>query len=529
MTAVVSMDIRRIRANEREHSSPSPGGMSDDAPNSIAFDVSADLLRTIAGVLDVRTVFPRLSDIVKRALPHDCLELLLRDQAGTFRREACSADGFSEQQPCRISEEADAYVIGDLRTSTPPAAKCYAPGLHDRLVAAGYRSVLSVRSVALNRVMRLGFFSKHLQAYEVDDVPTAQHIADHVALAVSHEQLAKAELDRVEVRYRTERLDARVRTLAGGAGAGLGSAPVVGRSDAWQQVLTKAAQVAATDTTVLLQGESGTGKEVIARFIRHSSPRNNGPWVAINCAALPEQLLESELFGHERGAFTGAQQSKPGQIELADRGVLFLDEVSEMSPTAQAKLLRFLQEREFQRLGSTRLLRANVRVIAASNRDLHQAVERGTFREDLFYRLHVFDILLPALRERTSDIPLLADAFLQEIGRSMKRPIATLSQDAQDALIAHTWPGNVRELRNALERAAILCESGVITRHHLALRERPLPASTVDLSTAERRTIERVLQETDWNKARAARRLGITRTQLYVRLRRYALEHPATA
>jgi transcriptional regulator with PAS, ATPase and Fis domain len=305
--------------------------------------------------------------------------------------------------------------------------------------------------------------------------------------------------------------------------------PLVGRSDAWQQVLTKAVQVATTDTTVFLQGESGTGKEVIARFIRHSSPRKDGPFVAINCAALPEQLLESELFGHERGAFTGAQQAKPGQIELAAGGVLFLDEVSEMSPNAQAKFLRFLQEREFQRLGSTRLLRANVRIIAASNRDLYQAIERGTFREDLFYRLQVFDILLPALRERTSDIPLLVDAFLQEIGRSMKRPIATLSEDAQDALIAHTWPGNVRELRNALERAAILCESGVITRHHLALRGRPLPASTVDLSTAERRTIERVLQETDWNKARAARRLGITRTQLYVRLRRYALDPPATA
>ena len=305
--------------------------------------------------------------------------------------------------------------------------------------------------------------------------------------------------------------------------------PLVGRSDAWQQVLTKAVQVATTDTTVFLQGESGTGKEVIARFIRHSSPRKDGPFVAINCAALPEQLLESELFGHERGAFTGAQQAKPGQIELAAGGVLFLDEVSEMSPNAQAKFLRFLQEREFQRLGSTRLLRANVRIIAASNRDLYQAIERGTFREDLFYRLQVFDILLPALRERTSDIPLLVDAFLQEIGRSMKRPVATLSEDAQDALIAHTWPGNVRELRNELERAAILCEGGVITRRHLALRGRPLLASTVDLSTTERRTIERVLHETDWNKSKAARRLGITRTQLYVRLRRYALENPATA
>src|ERR1700681_4652905 len=236
---------------------------------------------------------------------------------------------------------------------------------------------------------------------------------------------------------------------------------VVGQSPEWRQVLRKATQVAWTDTTVFLQGESGTGKEVVARFIHRASPRKNGPFVAINCAALPEQLLESELCGYERGAFTGAHQAKAGQIELASTGVLFLDEVSEMSSMAQAKLLRVLQEREFRRLGGTRLVRADVRVIAASNRDLHRAVADGTFREDLFYRLQVFDIRIPPLRERRGDIPLLTDAFLQDFHRSTGCAAAGLTPDALEVLLSYEWPGNVRELHNALERAAILCDGGL--------------------------------------------------------------------
>jgi transcriptional regulator with PAS, ATPase and Fis domain len=270
----------------------------------------------------------------------------------------------------------------------------------------------------------------------------------------------------------------------------------------------------------------------VARFVHQASPRKDGPFIAINCAALPEQLLESELFGYERGAFTGASQAKAGQIELAARGVLFLDEVSEMSVVAQAKFLRFLQEREFQRLGGTRMQKANLRVIAASNRDLRQAVDRGTFREDLFYRLQVFDIQLPALRDRISDVPLLAEQFLAEFGDGLGRRPARLSDEARDALLAHSWPGNIRELRNALESAAILSDDGVIERHHLSLQATPesmgLSSSSTDLSTIERQMIETVLRETDWNKSKTARRLGLTRTQLYVRLRRYGLE-PATA
>jgi DNA-binding NtrC family response regulator len=359
-------------------------------------------------------------------------------------------------------------------------------------------------------------------------VPAAQHIVDYVSLAVAHEQLAAAEGRRAEARGRAERVAARVRTLVDKGEALPAHGRMIGRSDCWQHVLACALRVAPTETTVFLQGESGTGKEVVARFIHQASPRKDGPFVAINCAALPEQLLESELFGYERGAFTGAHQSKAGQIELASRGVLFLDEVSEMSLTAQAKFLRFLQEREFQRLGGTRPQKANVRVIAASNRDLRAAVERGTFREDLFYRLQVFDIALPPLRERISDIPLLAEHFIGEFGEALGGRPPRLADEAREALLAHSWPGNVRELRNVLERAAILSDAGVVERRHLALHAKTAPEPAPhDLGTIERQTIETVLRQTDGNKSKTARQLGLTRTQLYVRLRRYGLASAA--
>ena len=334
----------------------------------------------------------------------------------------------------------------------------------------------------------------------------------------------------VDARVLADRQDSRIRDVMAITGRQTGVFPVIGQSPPWRQVLRQAAQVAATGTTVFLQGESGTGKEVVARFIHRASPRRNGPFVAINCAALPEQLLESELFGYERGAFTGAHLSKVGHIEVASSGVLFLDEVSEMSLTAQAKLLRVLQEREFQRLGGTRVVKANVRVIAASNRDLQSAVTEGRFREDLFYRLRVFDIHIPPLRERRGDIPLLTDAFLQGFSRSTGCSSAGLTADAQDTLLQYEWPGNVRELHNALERAAILCEGGPITAEHLSLRGPGVaaPRRRAILPDVERRAIEQALHETAWNKSKAARRLGITRTQLYGRLRKYGLETART-
>jgi len=297
----------------------------------------------------------------------------------------------------------------------------------------------------------------------------------------------------------------------------------VGASDAWREVIRRAAQVAATEATTCLQGESGTGKEVIARFIHQLSPRSRGPFIAINCAALPEQLLESELFGFERGAFTGAQQSKAGQIELATGGVLFLDEVTEMTPAAQAKFLRVLQEREFLRLGGTRPVRVNVRVIAATNRDLDDAVAQGDFRADLYYRLNVFDIRIPPLRERRDDILPLADTFLREFAGNR----AELTPEAMEALRRHEWAGNVRELRNVVERALIVCDGRFIDVEHLGLRARNdvSLSSLTDLDTLEKKAIERAMRDTDGNKVKAAKQLGISRMQLYGRLRKFGFEN----
>src|SRR5262245_22531272 len=301
------------------------------------------------------------------------------------------------------------------------------------------------------------------------------------------------------------------------------SGPPHGTSHSWREVIRRATRVAATEATTCLQGESGSGKEVLARFIHQHSPRRRGPFVAINCAALPEQLLESELFGFERGAFTGAQQVKPGQIELAAGGVLFLDEVTEMTPAAQAKFLRVLQEREFLRLGGTRPIRVNVRVIAATNRNLDDAVTQGRFRADLYYRLNVFDIRIPPLRERREDILPLAAGFLLELAGAT----AELTPAASEALRNHDWPGNVRELRNVLERALIVCDGPVVDAGHLRLQGRTAapPSSTTNLDTLEKHAIERAMQDADGNKVKAARQLGISRMQLYTRLRKFGFDN----
>jgi two-component system NtrC family response regulator len=333
-------------------------------------------------------------------------------------------------------------------------------------------------------------------------------------------------------------LEAQVATLTRELEARSGHRRVVGHSRQWKDVLAHATRVAHTETTVLLTGESGTGKEVVARFIHHGSRRSHGPFVAINCAALPDQLLESELFGHERGAFTGAVSTKPGRIEQANGGVLFLDEVGEMALTVQAKLLRVLEEREFMRLGSTRLQRVDVRLIAATNRDLHAAMRRGEFREDLYYRLGVFEIALPPLRDRREDIVELADSFLEEIGGIVGRPAAGISREAKEHLAAYAWPGNVRELRNAIERAVILADGGYIRPEHLpvtaprttaaaAATELPtaatLPVGGVNLEAIERSLVIKALSQARHNKTRAAKLLGLTRAQLYSRIEKYGL------
>jgi transcriptional regulator with GAF, ATPase, and Fis domain len=498
-----------------------------DRQRSAEIESSAELLRTISGVLDIRSVFPRISEIARKMLPHDALAMVFVDEDRHFVRQAHAPDDFPD--PPFVTHKTPLpreLIISDITTATLPVFD--PPDAFAPVIAAGYHSFMGVTLPAREQLIELSFWSKDLGAFDQRDLPLARRIADYVALSVSHEQLVEAERHAAEAQAHAERLEARVQLLSDELEAKT-QVRVVGKSTEWHEVLKKATRVAETDTTVLVTGESGTGKEVVARFIHRASARSRGPFVALNCAALPEQLLESELFGYERGAFTSAQQAKPGQIELAAGGSLFLDEVTEMTLTAQAKFLRVLQEREFQRLGATRILKANIRVIAATNRDLRKAVERGDFREDLFYRLKVFDIAIPPLRERVADVLPLSEALLQDVGKSFARPPAGLTRDAREALLQYQWPGTVRELRNALERAAIMCEGGLIGVEHLALEAtgKPRGAVSTDLGMIERDTIAQVLRECRWNRTRAAKRLGLTRTQLYLRLQKYGLEKPA--
>jgi DNA-binding NtrC family response regulator len=302
----------------------------------------------------------------------------------------------------------------------------------------------------------------------------------------------------------------------------------VAGSEAMQHVLELAARVAPLDTTVLVYGESGTGKEFVVRLIHDQSPRAVAPFVSINCAALTETLLESELFGHVRGAFTGAVRDKAGLFEVAGHGTIFLDEIGEVAPTVQAKLLRALQEREIRRVGGERNIKINARVVAATNRDLRAAVEAGTFREDLYFRLGAFIIDVPPLRERREDIPPLVHGFLSRAASKLKKDVRTVSADAMSALMNYRWPGNVRELEHAIERAVILANAA-----NLRLRDLPPEVTqksrrragddTLDLQEQERTSIERALERFNGNRKKAAEALNISTVTLWRKMKQYGL------
>ena len=298
---------------------------------------------------------------------------------------------------------------------------------------------------------------------------------------------------------------------------------IVGRSDAMRKVLESLDRLRDADCRVLLTGESGTGKEVIARAIHRMGPRRKEKFLAVNCVALTETLLESELFGHERGAFTGATSSKKGLFELADRGTLYLDEIADTSLAFQAKLLRAVEENELKRVGGTKNLTVDVRIIAATNKDLKREIAKGSFREDLFYRLSVVHIELPPLRERKVDIPLLVGHFLRKLSKKMVKKVDEVSNTAMDALLAYSWPGNIRELENALERGMIMASGAVIFPEDLPLSA-TAPQGTVEkmgagelttLEELEKELIQKTLLECNWNKSLAAKRIGIGRRTLY--------------
>ena len=309
---------------------------------------------------------------------------------------------------------------------------------------------------------------------------------------------------------------------------------IIGKSKKMKQLFKDISIVSKSEATVLIEGECGTGKELVARAIHSLSKRKEFPFIGINCSAIPVELFENELFGHEKGSFTGASSREIGKIELAGEGTLFLDEVGELQPLPQAKLLRVLQEREFYRIGGTKTIPVKCRIIAATNRDLEHMVEEGSFREDLFYRINVINLKIPPLRERKEDIPLLAKHFLEKFNKINYKNIVDIDDRVLDIFIEYDWPGNVRELENAIERAVVMCQHDIIKEEHLPPRilkrkkkevsqENEFSLSDTNLLEIEKRVILKVLNETNWNQTRAAEKLGISRKQLRTKMKNLGL------
>jgi two-component system, NtrC family, response regulator AtoC len=353
----------------------------------------------------------------------------------------------------------------------------------------------------------------------------------------------RLQIDELEMRInralRQQKLETENRDLRQQLDVKFGMEGVIGETPVMKEILDVVRQVAPMRTTVLIEGESGTGKEIIARAIHQLSPRSKAPLVTVNCAALAPTLLESELFGHERGAFTGAHEKRIGRFEQAQGGTLFLDEIGEIEQSIQVKLLRFLGERTFERVGSGKTLTADVRLIAATNKRLEELVKAGTFREDLYYRLKVVEILMPPLRARTPDIPLLAQAFLREFAKENGKPVNDFTAEALEALMRHPWPGNVRELRTAIEHAVVFARGERVTLRDLpasvrsaggGLGAQDAPAGGAQMppafsvKEAEKQLIIRALQETEGNRTLAAQKLGMSRRTLHRKLHSYHLE-----
>jgi two-component system response regulator HydG len=497
--------------------------------------------------LDLRAIFEPVARAAARILNFDVMGVaLLASGNGEYARFAEAPSNRASGTPWRLSPDEFSFhtelaagrtvLLHDTTSSLDPARS------GDRLfMQAGARACLIVPLCCGRTAGGFLYFQKSRPRwFDPSDIEVAVGIAGHLTLALQYHRLAEEQRRAATAEGRARQLEQRLKSLHAELQAQFGFERIIGHAAPLREALARAGKVASTETTVLLLGESGTGKELVARAIHQTSPRADGPFVALNCAALPETLLESELFGHERGAFTGADRQKPGRFEIARGGTLFLDEVGELSPGVQAKLLRVLQEREFQRVGGTTTLHADVRVVAATNRDLAQAVTAGRFRQDLYYRLNVFAVTLPPLRERGDDVLLLAEHFARHLGARLGKRNTVFTPESRKRLLAYAWPGNIRELQNAVERALILAEGETLTLDDLALPpltvatsppvaspNRPQPIGPVEegsIPELERTLIVRALRETGGNKSRAARILGISRSQLYTRLVRFGLE-----
>ena len=387
--------------------------------------------------------------------------------------------------------------------------------------AAGFKNSCVLPLVGRDQILGvLALAKREDAAYTQDEVDFLMQLSSQVAMAVEN-ALVYGELRKLKDNFGEERvcLEDEIRSE-------LNFEEIVGRSTALQRVLRQVEVVAPTDSGVLIQGETGTGKELIARAIHNLSARRDRPFIKLNCAAIPSGLLESELFGHEKGAFTGAIMRKAGRFEVADKGTLFLDEVGDIPLELQPKLLRVLQEHEFERLGSTRTQQVDVRVIAATHRDLKQMVEDGEFRSDLFYRLHVFPLPVPPLRDRREDIPILVRHYVDKYSRRMNRRIETIPSQAMEVFTSYSWPGNVRELQNFIERAVILSPGSALRPPLAELKEAAVQGLSSKLSTleeAEREHVLRAIRESNWvigGPHGAAARLGMKRTTLAYRIRK---------
>jgi Nif-specific regulatory protein len=479
--------------------------------------------QALSGTLKLKDALHRVLEILERHHNVARAAVALRDETRALRVEAALGVGRGRRVPGegvaeRVAESGKPVVVpqASLEPSLKGAGRGGRPG--------GEVSIISVPIVVDRKPV--GSLSVEL-AFKRDrdydrSVKFFGVVASIVAQAVKLHRLVEAERQRLQQENQLLREELRGRH---------DFSNIVGNSGPMRQVYEQVAQVARTNTTVLIRGESGTGKELIAHAIHYNSLRAKKPFVRVNCAALPDTLIESELFGYERGAFTGAAARKKGRFELAEGGTLMLDEIGDLNPATQVKLLRVLQEREFERLGGTETIRANVRLIAATNGDLERAISEGAFRGDLYYRLNVFTIFVPPLRDRKSDILLLADHFLEKYAVEHGKHIKRISTPAIDMLASYHWPGNVRELENTIERAVLVCDGDVVHGHHLppTLQTAEASGTVVRVSLAEaveayeKDIIMDALKTTRGNCAKAARLLSTTERVLNYKVRKYGV------
>jgi formate hydrogenlyase transcriptional activator len=494
-----------------------------------------DVTNAVVTQLDTRALFRAVAPALRRCCNADVAALTLYDaEAGVLRKHACDGDGRDPSQPPpEVEHSLDASPSGLVFKEGRPRifSRAELEQFSEARPFVAERGIQSACSVPLATaqgiVGTLDLAAFAPDAFSSDTFGLLTRVAGQIAIAVSN-AISYERIEQLNAQLAREKLyledEIRSEQLF---------EDIVGRSAALRRVLREVETVAPTDSTVLITGETGSGKELVARAIHQLSERADRAFVKLNCAAIPTGLLESELFGHEKGAFTGAISQRIGRFELANRGTVFLDEVGEISLELQPKLLRVLQEREFERLGSSRTLRTDARLIAATNRDLAALVEEQKFREDLFYRLNVFPIRVPPLRERQDDIPVLVRHFAQQFARRMKKTIDTIPAETMDVLVGYHWPGNIRELQNLIERAVILSSGPTLDVPVATLAARSTaPVRGKELETLEesdRRHIIAALESTNWvisGPTGAATRLGIKRSTLQFRMRKLGIAKP---